>query len=278
LNTRFGLYEPPAIRFSGGVYAPKVGLLGKLGFSSLESALLRKDFRAVTRRRELMVVFIMPVVIILMPLMQYSGILDSSTAFATSQILFALILLGPSAVMAVMLGFIIIGEEGAAVWHLYSSPISPKNLVKCKYSFILIMSFLVMLITSVIGILLFQPSLDITAALLIESILSVFALGAVSLNAGITGADFTEVPRPRMVRTLTVFSNGILCLILGSLIVSPLLTSEAVLDLIPIPLPLPRIDLSISVAISAVIALVLVFIFYKINLKSAKQFLIKAEI
>jgi len=32
LNTRFGLYEPPAITVSRGVYAPKVGFLGKLGF------------------------------------------------------------------------------------------------------------------------------------------------------------------------------------------------------------------------------------------------------
>jgi hypothetical protein len=276
LNVQFGLYEPPAIRISGGAYAPKIGLWGKLGFSSLENALIRKDFRAVTRRRELMVIFIMPLVIILMPLMQYSGILDGSTAFATSRFLFALIILGPAAVMAVMLGFMIIGEEGSAVWHLYSSPISAKSLVKCKYAFILILSFVVMLMCSVVGILLVQPSLDVTFALLIESVLLILALGTVSLTAGIKGADFTEVPRPRMVRPLTVFSYGPLCLILASVILSPLLLSAVSLGLVPFPLPLPTIDLSFAVTVSAAIAITVAFVFYKIALKSAKQFLIKA--
>ena len=44
LNMRFGLYEPPAITLQkSGVYAPKTGLLGKLGFSSAEAAIIRKD-------------------------------------------------------------------------------------------------------------------------------------------------------------------------------------------------------------------------------------------
>ena len=54
LNRRFGLYEPPAITVSRGVYVPKTGFLGRIGFSAVEAALLRKDFRAYTRRRELM--------------------------------------------------------------------------------------------------------------------------------------------------------------------------------------------------------------------------------
>ena len=59
LNKRFGLYEPPAITVSRGVgvYAPKTGFLGRIGFSAVEAALVRKDFRAYTRRRELMTSF-----------------------------------------------------------------------------------------------------------------------------------------------------------------------------------------------------------------------------
>jgi hypothetical protein len=52
-----------------GVYAPKTGILGKLGFSSVEAALIRKDLKAFTRRRELMSAFIIPIVFILIPLM-----------------------------------------------------------------------------------------------------------------------------------------------------------------------------------------------------------------
>jgi len=132
LNARFGLYEPPAITVSRGVYAPKVGVLGKLGFSSLEAAVIRKDIKAFTRRRELMYIFVMPLVFILMPLMQQLGLLGGSAATEPSRFLFAWILLGPGSIMAVMLGIMIIGEEGRAVWHFFSSPITARSLVKCK--------------------------------------------------------------------------------------------------------------------------------------------------
>jgi len=193
LNARFGLYEPPAITVSRGVYAPKVGFLGKLGFSSLEAAVIRKDFKAFTRRRELMYVFIMPLVFILIPLMQYLGVYGGPVPPEASRFLLAFILLVPGAIMAVMLGLMIIGEEGEAVWLFFSSPITARSLVKCKYAFVTIFSFVVMFVCGVVGILVTRPSPDIAGVLLIESVLLIFALGAVSLGAGIKGADFAEV-------------------------------------------------------------------------------------
>ena len=278
LNARFGLYEPPAITVSRGIYAPKVGFLGKLGFSSLEAAVIRKDFKAFTRRRELMYIFITPLAVILMPLMQQLGMLGGPAAPEPSRFLFALILLAPAVIMAVMLGLMIIGEEGGSVWLFFSSPITARSLVKCKYAFIIIFSWVVTLVYGVVGILVTRPSPDIAIALLIESILLIFALGAVSLGAGIKGADFTEVPRPRMFRPFTAIVYMPLCLVLALAIFSPLLLHAVTVGYIPIPVPLPKIDLHVAISISAVIALVVAFVFYKIALKNAEEFLIKAEI
>lgn len=280
LNGRFGLYEPPAITVSRGAYVPKVGFLGKLGFSSLEAAVIHKDFKAFTRRRELIYVFIMPLVFILIPLTQYLGIYGEPITPESSRFLVAWITLGPGAIMATMLGTIIIGEEGASVWLFFSSPINARSLIKSKYAFIVIFSYMVTLVCGAIGILIFRPSLDIAIALLIESMLLAFALSAVSLGAGIKGADFTEVPRARMVRPLTALAYSLLCLVLALTISSPLLLHAAATEYIPIPvpLPLPKIDLHIAVSISAVVALVLTFAFYKIALKNAEDFLAKAEV
>ena len=285
LNARFGLYEPPAITVSRGAYVPKVGFLGKLGFSSLEAAVIRKDFKAFTRRRELMYVFITPLVVILVPLMQYLGIYGGPVPPEASRFLSAWILLAPGAIMAVMLGTMIIGEEGGSVWLFFSSPITARSLVKSKYAFIIIFSCIVMLVCGVIGILIARPSLDIAIVLLIESVLLIFALSAVSLIAGIKGADFTEVPRPRIVRPLTVVVYGLLCLVLALAILSPLIPyAVTMMNLavtimnLPVPVSLPKIDLYIAVSISAVIALAVTFVFYKIALKNAEEFLIKAEI
>ncbi|MDH5438403.1 MAG: hypothetical protein OEX76_05835 [Candidatus Bathyarchaeota archaeon] len=278
LNARFGLYEPPAITVSRGAYVPKVGFLGKLGFSSLEAAVIRKDFKAFTRRRELMYVFITPLVVILVPLMQYLGIYGGPVPPEASRFLSAWILLAPGAIMAVMLGTMIIGEEGGSVWLFFSSPITARNLVKSKYAFIIIFSCIVMLVCGVIGILIARPSLDIAIVLLIESVLLIFALGAVSLRAGIKGADFTEVPRPRMVRPLTVVVYGLLCLLLALAIFSPLLLHEVTMGYIPVPVSLPKIDLYVAVSISAVIAVIVTFVFYKIALAAAEKFLTEAEV
>ncbi len=278
LNARFGLYEPPAITVSRGAYVPKVGFLGKLGFSSLEAAVIRKDFKAFTRRRELIYVFIMPLVFILIPLTQYLGIYGEPITPESSRFLVAWIILGPGAIMATMLGTIIIGEEGGSVWLFFSSPINARSLIKSKYAFVVIFSYMVTLVCGSIGILIFRPSLDIAIALLIESMLLAFALSAVSLGAGIKGADFTEVPRARMVRPLTALVYSLLCLVLALTISSPLLLHAAATEYIPIPVPLPKIDLHIAVSISAVVAVVVTFVFYRITLKNAEDFLTKAEI
>jgi hypothetical protein len=134
------------------------------------------------------------------------------------------------------------------------------------------------MVCGAIGILVARPSLDIAVALLIESVLLIFALGAVSLGAGVEGADFTEAPRPRMVRSLTVFIYTLLCLVLALAILSPLIPYAVTMMNLPISMPLPAIDLYVGVSISAVIALVVTFVSYRIALKNAEEFLLKAEI
>ena len=275
LNARFGLYEPPAITVSRGAYVPKVGLLGKLGFSSLEAGVIRKDFKAFTRRRELMYIFIMPLVFILMPLMQYLGKLGRPVAPEVSPFLFAWILLAPGVIMAVMLGLMMVGEEGGSVWLFFSSPITARSLVKCKYAFVIIFSCVVMLVCGFVGILVARPSSSIAAASLIESIFLIFALGAVSLRAGVRGADFVEVPRPRMIRPMTALVNVIVCLILASAILSPLVPyAVATMGL---PLSLPKIDLHVALLVSGIIASTITYVFYGMAVKSAEEFLVKAE-
>jgi len=279
LNVKFGLYEPPAITVSRGTYIPKVGFWGKLGFSSLEAAIMRKDFKAFTRRRELMYIFIMPIVFIIMPLMQFSGALGQPVPPEAYFFLFAFILLMPGPLMAVMLGMTIIGAEGQPVWHFYSSPITANSLVKCKYAFLTIFSSAVTLICGVAGVLIAHPPLPLAATFFIESMLLIFVLGAVSLGAGIRGADFVEIPRPKMVRPLTALVNMILCFILALVILAPFASYALTLidTSIPAPISIPKIDLHIALTISTVIAIIITYVFYKIALKNAKDFLTKAE-
>ncbi len=215
LNKRFGLYEPPAITVSRGIYAPKTGLLGRLGFSLTEAAIVRKDLKAFTRRRELMTIFIVPIVLILVPIMQTLGQTSETMPLQVSVFLAAMTFLFPASVMAMSLGTFMIGEEGQAVWRIYSSPLSAQNLVKSKYFLTISFALIVLVITGVFGLIVYNPSLRVATIAFSEAVFLVFALGAISLSNGISGADFTETPRHRLIRQSTSLLNLIECLLSG---------------------------------------------------------------
>lgn len=290
INMRFGLYEIPSIRIPRGVYVPRAGLFGRLGFSPLEAAIIRKDFRAFTRRHELMYIFIFPIIFIIMPLL---SAMRSGTATPLpstfSFFLFVYLTLLPGTLMAVILGSIIVGSEGESISYLYSSPASAKNLVKAKYSFATLFSLAVTLICSIIGGLLTVPSIQIATIGLIEAVFLIFSLAMVSLTFGIKGADFRELPRPRMIRAKWSLINMVVCLIIGVAIVSPMIplglklifeASEGWLkNLIwaMLPVSLPEYYPYIALLISGVIVTLIIYVFHKMAVNSAEQLLAKAE-
>jgi hypothetical protein len=278
LNRRFGLYEPPAITVSRGVYAPKTGMLGKLGFSAVEAALIGKDLKAFTRRRELMTIFIIPIVIIIVPLMQSLG-QGGTMPSQTSTLLLAVTFLFPASVMAMSLGNFMIGEEGQAVWRIYASPISPQSLVKSKYFFIVFFSLAVLAVTGAIGFAVYHPSWRATIVACFEAMFLVFALGTISLSNGISGADFTETPKPRMIRQSASIVNLVACLLGGVAVLAPFApyVLSSMSGLIPALLGGAFLDPFLALVLSAVITIVLTVFFYRIALKNAKDLLSKAE-
>lgn len=275
LNKRFGLYEPPAITVSRGVYAPKTGFLGKIGFPAVEAALVKKDLKAFTRRRELMTVFIAPIVIILVPVMQT---LSWGNELPPPQFILSMTattFLFPAFILVLMLGNFMIGEEGQAIWRIYSSPISAKNLVRSKYFFIVLFSLLVLIVTGIIGALLYNPSLRATIIAFLEPVFLVFAIGSISLSYGIRGADFTETPRPRMMHSKWTIISFITCALAAIAVLVPFVP-YALSVFMPNILTL-FIDPYLATAVSGVIAAVITLIFYQVALKNADELLSKAE-
>lgn len=283
LNSRFGLYEAPAIRVSRGVYVPRAGVLGRLGFSSLESAMMKKDFRALTRRRELMYIFIFPIIFTIMPLLSFMRGGADTLSPVLQYFLFAYLTLLPGALMVMMLGSWMIGLEGESVWYVYSSPITDRSLLKAKYSFAVLFSLAVMSVCFVVGGLLAAPSMTMAVICLVEALFLILCLGMVSMSFGIRGADFRQLPRPRMIRLKWAIINGIVCILLALAVVSPLipyvvkLFLEAVQAPAVISLSLPEAYLYAALPISGTIASVVAYVFYRIALKNAEKFLIEAE-
>jgi hypothetical protein len=275
LNARFGLYEPPAITISRGVYTPKTGMLGKFGFSSVEAALLRKDLKAFTRRRELISAFILPIVFLIIPVMSSLNASSPSEGFPP-QMGFAFTSLFPVGLMAISLGNFMTGEEGQNMWRLYMSPVSAKNFVKSKFAFMLFFALVVLPITGLVGYFIYQPSINTIVALIVESIFVAFAAGSLSLANGIKGADFTEVPRPRMIRgewsLINMLTSGVIALV----VLLPL-APQVIMSFVGMNLGF-SLELYQALILSGVLAAVLTVIFYKLAIGNAKELFTKAEV
>jgi hypothetical protein len=281
LNKRFGLYEPPAITIQkSGIYTPKTGLLGKLGFSNVEAAIIRKDLRGFTRRREVIGIFIAPIVMIIIPLMQSIGVTSGSAASQANPIFTGIIFLLPAGFMAMLLGEVLIGEEGQAVWRIYASPISPKNLVKSKYFFVTLFSTIILLISGTIGTIFYHPSAQDVIVAFLETFFVVLAVGSISLAIGFRGADFSETRRARMIRQEWSLIGVIVCAVAGAAVLAPLVPyviASFASSFIP-GLSASSFNLAISVIISGVISLVITAVFYRINIGLAQDLLRKAEV
>jgi TRAP-type C4-dicarboxylate transport system permease small subunit len=106
----------------------------------------------------------------------------------------------------------------------------------------------------------------------------------VSLTFGIRGADFREFPRPRMIRPLWSFINGLVCILLALTIISPIIPYglkilfEAIQAPATISIPLPESYLYVALPLSGVIASVVTYVFYRKAVENAEEFLLKAEI
>jgi hypothetical protein len=283
LNMRFGLYEPPAITIqkSGSVYAPKTGFLGKLGFSSVEVALIIKDIRAFTRRRELISIFIIPIVFVIIPVMNSLNFSNSGSTISEVNLFFVgMTFLFPTGVMAMTMGNMLIGEEGLAVWRIYASPITPKNLVKSKLFLLIIFSFVVLILTSIVGVAAYQPSLKLTVTAILEGIFLIFAVGSIALSIGFKGADFSATRRARMIRQKWSLISLIVCSLAGLAVLAPLIPTVIFtlgMSFLGQSVPVDPLILASAVTISGIIALAISGIFYKINLNSAAELLRKAE-
>jgi hypothetical protein len=211
--------------------------------------------------------------------MQSIGLTNQGAPTEVNFMFLVMTFLFPASIMVMSLGNMLIGEEGEAVWRIYASPISAKNLVKSKFTFLLFFGIITLTITGSIGAIIYQPTTSLMVVGFLEGLFLVFALGSIALVIGFRGADFLQIPRARMIRPMwSLISFGACALAAVGILVpfvpflfSALFTSSSLSAL-------STLDFTIPLIISAIIAAVITVVFYRINLNSAQEFIRKAEI
>lgn len=195
-------------------YTPKRGLLGRLGFTVAETALIRKDFRSLTRRKEMFGWIAIPIAI---------GIISIITTFsawaaATTPIEKLAFFAGPL-IGIVMFAFYLaltgIGQEGNAFINLLTAPLKEKEIIKAKLVTALFPATGALTVLLIIVQLLIYPSLEIMIAITVAFFFVVLEAVVIGLAVGSRFPDFTEVPRIRFVTRQGIYF-GIL-LLFGSI-------------------------------------------------------------
>jgi len=271
-NARFALKDTQIVRITtGGAYAPKRGLLGRLGVSPAVSAIMRKDLRAYTRRQELMYIFVMPIVFVVSTLMPVlaGGKTNDAGPFG-----FFFLALQPGVVLAFFLGSSLVGSEGGARWFLFMSPLSPRSFVRAKYLSCALVCGAVAVAAVSVASLVFPATPYWIATGLIEGLLLTSSVGMVALAFGVRGADFREAVRQRTIRPRWMFAGMLACVALALVVALPVLLYGAVDTLhamVPelVPVSLSHAYLLAAWVASGVLALAIGVVFYLSAVRSA---------
>jgi hypothetical protein len=221
LRQAYWMPMPVSVRLSTATYAPSAGFLSRLGLNPTESAIVRKDFRSLSRRREMARFLAIPILIVASLLIPSLVSTSQSPASSLGIMFWFFPLIFGVTFFALFTSMISVGQEGSAVWNLYSSPLLPREFVRAKVTANIILS-LPIAITFWLGITLlghtsFRSSLAIllvlSALILVESF--------VGLALGVKYPDFGETIRSRFIRLTGMLTGMLLGATVAGAILAP---------------------------------------------------------
>ncbi len=211
VRERYWVPMPVSIKISTAEYAPRIGILGRLGYNAVERAIIRKDLRSLVRRREMTRFLAFPIV------MTVIMFVSTSSAAGAQPYEISFFVMMAAIFFPYLVSLISIGQEGEAVWTIYSSPITEKELVKAKVSTVLFPSIVILFVLLGLVSVLIWPGLSTFMVMLVLGFSLTVESALIGLALGARFPDFRVVPRSRFI----TFKGGLLgFLAVGAAIIS----------------------------------------------------------
>jgi hypothetical protein len=221
LRQAYWVPVPVSVKLSTAMYAPRVGFLERLGLNPAESALVKKDFRSLSRRREMARFLAIPILIVASMLIPSLMSTSERPASSLGQLSWVLPLIFGATVFALFTSMISVGQEGSAVWNLYSSPLSPKEFVRAKVTANVVLSLPIAIAfwlgITLLGRVSFRFSLAIL--LLLTALILVESFGGFAL--GVKYPDFSETIRSRFIRLTGMLTGMLLGMAIAGIVAAP---------------------------------------------------------
>lgn len=225
LRTRFWVPVPVSIKLSTPTRYSR-GLSFRLPWIRTdEMAILRKDLRSLTRRREMARFLAIPFVLAISLGLSLFPLGNSAVPEGPGLLAIILLYIVPVTIFVGIISMTSMGQEGSAVWNLYAAPIKPIHLMRAKT---LLAAFLGL--TFSIGMLaifsfLLKPLATYFWIMLGLGIAVVIEESAIGICFAACFPDFREVVRARFVGVWGSLLGTIVAMACGFLTALPIIAS-----------------------------------------------------
>jgi len=271
LRSKFWVSTPPSFHFSSTGTISGISRLRKIGVSVISLALVRREIRSATRRKE--VVRLMAIPIILPVMISFPALFSPAptTSVASgliSPLFLAVPLLFGVGLGTLFLGMTSIGQEGKRLWNLSSLPLEAEAVVTSKILFTSLVSTIGLVLGLGLTVLFFQVSILDALTFIAVGITLVLAEASLGVAIGSRYPDFSDGPRPRFVTIIGSIIGAFLGVIAMLLMSLPLL----LLLLARVFLLLP-FSLQLSFLLGGMLGLIFARISYWVSIRAVNGIL-----
>ena len=271
LRAKYWAVTPGAIHFAGAGSVSGPSWLGYLGLSSPSIAMLKREVRSATRRKEVVRLMAIPII---MPIMISFPAIFSPAPSSTSgpaqidPIFLVIPFLFGIGLGSLFLGMTSIGQEGRRLWNISALPVSASMLVKSKLLFTSLVSSIGLGLGAVVSALLLHASIFVILGFLGLGLVVILAEAGLGIAIGSRFPDFSDGPRPRFVTVLGSIIGAVLGIVEMAIMALPIILSFILRTFLSILMPLQFV-----LALSGAVAGLLAWIAYSMSIKPVDSIL-----
>ncbi len=271
LRAKYWAVTPGAIHFAGAGSVSGPSRLGYFGLSSPSIAMLRREIRSATRRKEVVRLMAIPII---MPIMISFPAIFSPAPSSTSgpaqidPIFLVIPFLFGIGLGSLFLGMTSIGQEGRRLWNISALPVSASMLVKSKLLFTSLVSSIGLGLGAVVSALLLHASIFVILGFLGLGLVVILAEASLGIAIGSRFPDFSDGPRPRFVTVVGSIIGAVLGIVEMAIMALPIILSFILRTFLSILMPIQFV-----LALSGAIAGLLAWIAYSMSIKPVDSIL-----
>jgi Putative ATP-binding cassette len=265
LRSRYWAVTPAAIHFAGAGRLSGPSKLGIFGLGSQSIAMLKREIRSATRRKEIVRLMAIPII---MPVMISFPAIFSPAPSSTSgpaqidPIFLVIPFLFGIGLGSLFLGMTSIGQEGRRLWNISALPVTARTLVQSKLLFTSLVSAVGLGIGATVSAVLLHASLFVILGFIGLGLIVIIAEASLGIAIGSRYPDFSDGPRPRFVTVIGSIIGAVLGIVEMAILAVPLILTYIVRIFLGIIIPLQFV-----IAFSGAVGGLLAWIAYLLSIK-----------